>query len=236
MTRNKTWQDLLRSIENVVPRSIFEQLAFDILNASVGRLWDAFPWRQSVAVLPPFYLIPEVFEYPDVLSDMPSDLGAIMAAWFVDLSDPSRPVKFPLQVVRDVEQAGVYGQPHLIARREIWSPTGGLPAACYRLFPTPPMGMGAPHHMITGTYKRIAPQVGPATLSNPLPFSDSYFADLVSIARYTAWEFAGDPRARERETFAALNAIFVSVSSREGFHLGAQTINPGYPLVSLDLR
>ena len=236
MMRTKTWQDLLRSIENVIPRSVFEQLAFDILNASVGRLWDAFPWRQSIGVIPPFYLLPETAEYPDVLSDMPSDMSSVISAYVVDVSNPSSPIRYPLQPVREVERARIYGMPQFIARREFWRPLLDYPLASYVLFPIPSSGMGAPNHLVTGTYKRCSPVVGPATISSLLPFSDSYFADLVSIARYTAWEFAGDPRARDKEVLSALSAIYSSVAAREGFQVGPQTITPAESLFNLDLR
>lgn len=231
--RTRTYQDLLRAIEPVIPRAHIEQLGIDVINAAVGRLWSAFPWRQSIGVIPPFYLLPEVAEYPDVISNQPRDMAAILTAWYEDRTNPSAPVRFTLIVTRDVERARVFGRPHAVSRREYWRASPDAPMSSYVIFPVPPPGIEPPHHVIGGTYKRAQPIVSAASISQLLPFEDTCFADLVSIARITAWEFTGDPRAKD--ALPILTATYSSLAAREGFELGPQTITAAEPFVRLDL-
>jgi hypothetical protein len=195
-----------------------------IVTAAMTELWKAYDWRETLAYLPPFYLIPGEQDYTDPLVTIPTDFRGLRKAYLVQTfaNPPFRP---EIEVIKDVRLTGALSLPTQIG----YEPT----ISGFRLFPRVPYGIGAMDYLIDGTYKKRAPVYASTDLTGDMVFDDEYFPVLVAGVKWAAYTFNDDPRATRK--FQDFHMLIDEMASAEGLDLGDPTIAPAEPLASVGM-
>lgn len=226
--------DVFSIVARQISRNVEDSHAAYICNVATNLIWTRYDWRESLVVLPPFYLIPNEQDHGTPAVTVPSNFMGLRKASLVQLtSDP--PTEMPLKVIRDLERTHV---------RQLPTAIGYVPAVgAFRVFPRVPSNAGVPQFCITGEYKKRPPRVGATNLfTTLLPFDDMYMQAMVEAMKWAAYNFAGDQRAGEvgfnmgHEVFSgqlakAMQAID-EMARNEGLEGGDPAISPAEPLVS----
>lgn len=173
-------------------------------NLALGRIWRAYDWRESIAELPPFNLVPGRQDYGAPWVYVPDDFLGLRKAYHWNYSSGSagaRPTE--MNVVRDLASAQVtsLGAPMRIDESICYHE----PLQCFRILPVPASNMAAPYHVVDGKYKTV-PKVTLAsdntvvnriTASNIanaiLPFDDLYFEVWVQAVKWALMTLAHSP-------------------------------------------
>ena len=224
-----TYADALNFIRNQVPASAEEQKAPIICNIGTNLIWNAFDWRETIEVLPPFWLSPWVQDYGAPLVIVPTDFLGLREAQLTDLSSVP-PSKYPMRPLKFLEPTHMKALPHSIS----YEPS----VNSFRVFPRVPNGLGAARWKIDGVYKK-RPTLVTATnyTSTVLPFDDLYFQVWIEVLRWASFSAIGDQRAGQamqrpngsiQYTGQLANAMAAisAMASNEGFNLGDTTVAP----------
>lgn len=185
-----TYNDVLSMCDSVVHRKTLEGKSAVMINLALEEIWNEYDWAESIATLPPFYLIPAVQDYPDTpFGVKPSDFLGLRQARLVHLGG-SPPTRAPLNVQKHLELTHNSAYPHAISYQKSFDG--------FRLFPKPPTNMGAPKHMIEGTYKKHAANVTVADLDDYIALDDDFLEVWLSGLTWAGMKLAGDQRAGQK--------------------------------------
>lgn len=228
-----TYADALNFIQPQVPATTQDQRAAMICNIGTNLIWNAFDWRETIEVLPPFWLTSWTQDYGAPLVIVPTDFLGLRMAQLTDLSSIP-PRKYPLRVLKFLEPTHMKSLPSQIS----FEPS----VNSFRLFPRVPDGLGSARWKIDGTYKKRPTLVTAANYtSTTLPFDDLYFQTWLEVLRWGAFSAVGDQRAgqamiRPNGTvqysgqLATAMAFINDMAGNEGFNLGDTTVAPSEPL------
>lgn len=220
MARTYVYQDVIDLVSRQVPRIVESDAATFISNMAMAEIYKRYDFRETLGVLPPFFLVPNTQDYGSPAVVVPTDFLGIRKAYLVRLN--TTPVyRQSLQPIKDLELTTVRGIPGAI---------GYEPAtASLRLFPCAPENLGAPDWIVTGEYKKRPTKVTPGTLSSALlPFDDMYLLTMSEVFKWIAWTVAGDPRAQPQLLLA--ERAMVEMASNESLELGDVVLAPAEPL------
>jgi hypothetical protein len=233
MTDNYSFADVLRMVDRHVSRNVITDFAADICNLAYSKIWHRYDWRESLATLPPFYLIPNEQDIGPPFYSVPSDFAGLRKADLVYVAaDP--PTRKPLTVIKDLNLTHARWLPHSIS----YNPD----TRSFRVFSRVTLNMGTPNWQIEGTYKKLATRITPTTLTTPLPTKDDLLHMWIEGIKWAAFSLAGDAKAgsvQKQDGSTILTgqlAVFYqamdSMAANEGLELGDNYIHPGEPLVS----
>lgn len=164
-------------------------------------IWKEHNWRESLAELPPFFLIPETRDYGNhgaLVDVVPANFDSLIKAWLVhsDLSGTGatrEEIVVKAQVLMN-EWAGTVWPPNAISYV--------ADKAVFRLGGVTPTSISAPNWWITGIYKKRPTKItGANASSTTFPLDDDYFPLYVEAVRWKFWQLLGDPRAGSIQVF-----------------------------------
>lgn len=192
-----------------------------IINLALKELWNAYDWRETLAELPPFYLIPGEQDYGSPFSIIPSDFRGLRKAYVVQtVSTP--PNRRELAIIRDIRLTAALNLPTDIG----YEPT----TKTIRVFPRVPNNIGATDFLIEGTYKKRVPQMTNTGFNGTMIFDDEYFSVLVAGVKWASYALSDDGRADKK--WVQFHQMIDEMASAEGLDLGDPSIAPAEPLVA----
>jgi hypothetical protein len=187
MAKTYTYGDVLSLIANQIPKVTEEDKAPFILNMALNKVWKRYDWPESLAALPPFSLTPGEQDHGSPQASVPSDFYGLREANLVELNGLPA-VRTPLHVHRNIPLTDFTGMPREIS----WEPS----VAAFRLHPRVPLNIGTPLYMVDGKYKIRPTKLTSSVIhSTLLPFDDLYIDMWVALAKWAAWDLAGNPMA-----------------------------------------
>lgn len=228
------WADVMDIVRRKMPRATEEDLAPIICNTTLNWIWDKYDWRESLATLPTFYLVPNEQDYGAPAVVIPSDFYGLRWANLMRASNVP-PYRQPLAIIKDLLPTHIRYIPHAIGYVS--------DRKAFRLYPRVPANIGSPDYLVEGEYKIRPTKITSANLATTLlPLDDMYFKMFVETAKWVAWDIDGDPRAGQitwqDNRMVATGQAAVSMSmiewaaSKEGLELGDPIISPAEPLVN----
>ncbi len=228
-----TFSDVMNAAQRTFSRQVESDAAAFVCNIFMNEIWNKYDWRESLTVLPPFYLIPNEQDHGTPAVAVPSDFLGLRQAYLTRLT--STPVyRVPLTVLKNLNLTTLYGPPG-----QIGFDSG---KQSFRVFPRVPANMGSPEWCIQGDYKKRPTKITAANLSSTLlPFDDLYLSNMIEVFKWAAWQMAGDQRAGGVQVNSSGNAVFTGqyanaqeaiykMAENEGFELGDVNIAPREPL------
>lgn len=233
MALTSTYADALNFIQPQVPAVLQDQKAATICNIGTNLIWNSFDWRETLEILPPFWLTPWVQDYGAPMVAVPADFLGLREAQLTDLSNIP-PLKSPIKVVKFLEPTHLKALPNMIS----YEPS----VNSFRLFPRAPLGVGAGRWKIDGVYKKRPPLVTAQNYTATLlPFDDLYFQVWLEVLRWAAFSAMGDQRAgaamqgpsgavQYSGQLATAMSFIHAMAANEGFNLGNSTVAPSEPL------
>lgn len=229
-----TFGDALSSACKGISRQIQDDYGQIIVNLALNSVWIKYDWRESVTILPNFYLIPNEQDHGSPSATVPSDFFGLRWVNLVR-ANTIPPMRWPLQIIRDLLLTHIRALPHAIC----YEPS----KQAFRLFNRVPENIGSPEYLVEGKYKiRPTKITNINSLVTILPFDDMYFQVWVEMMKYHAMNIAGDPRAGEFQSngrsttytgqAAKANFALDQMAQAEGLELGDPVISPNEPLVN----
>jgi hypothetical protein len=216
MAKTYTYGDVLSLIANQIPKVTEEDKAPFILNMALNKVWKRYDWPESLAALPPFSLTPGEQDHGSPQASVPSDFYGLREANLVELCGLPA-VRTPLHVHRNIPLTDYTDLPREIS----WEPS----VAAFRVHPRVPENIGTPLYMIDGKYK-IRPTKLTASVihSTLLPFDDMYIDMWIALAKWAAWDLAGNPQVDAQLQKAEV--AIARMASDAGLLLGDGVISP----------
>ena len=187
------------------------------LNMAITEMWRAYDWRDSLAPLPPFWLVPGVQDYGFPFVSVPTDFYGLREVYLVNLNVSPVPVSMRLNVVTNLEQTGAMGVPGTICYRSAES--------CFRIHPAPNLGMACPQWLINGTYKILAPKVTRDDAADLIPWDDVYFETFVQFLIWANLFCSGERKAALEQKAIAMQSLTESAQN-DNAQLGDPVVSP----------
>jgi hypothetical protein len=197
------------------PRLLTDGFAARFADEVQARIWHRYPWRGTLAELPPFYLIHEVPDYGPPTYAVPTDFYGLHRAW-----------------IRNGVNGNVL-EPELLVKPEVGiSVAPGVPTVIayheerfsFRLHPRP--SITGPDYWVEGIYKKNPTKITNENLnSHILPWDDQYFE---VFKKGLEWkykdEILGAPDADR--SLLLFRAFIDDMAAAEGLHSGVVTVAP----------
>ena len=215
------------------------------MNITIQEIWKAAPWRNSVAEIPSFHLVPLQQDYGAPQLVLPTDFWKIERAYLYDLnSDMVTPIR-ELNVMTGlpVDSDGD-PYPNTISYE--------LSRNAIRVHPRPPDNVPIPMWLVSGEYKkrwnytfsstvyyRLLPQHLQAT---PMPWADQYFGNVVRVMKWVLATLSNKTSraggtTKQGNTTASFGlagdarAAIEEMVMDERLSMGVDIIRPNEPLV-----
>jgi hypothetical protein len=222
-----TYTDALNSVRSSFPVKDEDAKAAIMCNLALNMIWFGYDWRESLAKLPPFGLVPYTQDYGAPAVSVPADFEGLREAYLLHLTS-FPPTEAPILVRSNIKETMTRGLPQVIG----YEPT----TTSFRTFPRAPGNVGSPEWAIRGTYKKQPTKVTNSNLNSLLFTQDKYFQVWVAGLQWAGTSLSvGSP-----ETKAAAGAEFAfhinKMAMDEGLNNGDQTITPQEPLVGASLN
>ena len=198
------------------PRLTSEGFGARFMDEVLSTMWVKYPWKQSIAKLPPFHPINQEADYGAPTSAIPTDFFALHDVWLKN----SYHYEKELSIVANLKPSYYVGEPEAIS----YIPE--VPA--FRLYPRP--NLNPPYWWIEGRYKKKPTRVTDLTLSSAtFPFDDLYFS-VMRQGMYWKYqsEIVKDPRSTEQ--YSLFLAMLREMAISEGVHQGAHVVHPEFEL------
>jgi len=212
MSKTLTAGDAVRIVAARYPRLDTSGFAARFCDEVLSTIWHRYPWRESLAELPPFHLVREEPDYGAPLLAVPPDFYGLHRVCVRNSYGTTYP---PLIVVHDLSVSQSTGIPTAIA----YQPE----KRSFRVYPRPLVG--APDFWIEGSYKKVPQKITTATLNSYfLPFDDMYFNVFRLGLVWKVKEILGDSEAVQDEArfYRAIDEMAVA----EGLHSGVIVVAP----------
>lgn len=213
--------DVFNLIRGSLGMSEEDNKAVAICNMTNGEIWNAYNWRQSLAQLPPFGLVPQQQEYGAPEVAVPPDFQGFNQA-FVCRTTVTPPSKWPLYTRRDIQNTHIQNYPSYI----------GYDGASesFRLDRPAPNNINGHEWIVIGEYKKLPTKVTSSNFGTLLlPYADRHLSNVTQVMRWAAGVAQGakDIETRQILAFRAIN----DMARDEGFELGDPNIAPEEALV-----
>lgn len=213
--------DAFNMIRGSLGLSAEDNKAIAICNMCNERIWNAYNWRQSLAILPPFGLVPQqqIYGAPEVA--VPPDFQGFNQA-FLTRTTTIPPQKWEIHTRRDLRDTHIRNFPSYI------SYDGATQA--FRMDRPAPDNVSGHEWIITGEYKKTPVKVTASNFGTLLlPYDDRHFASVTQAIRWAAAVATGAKDLAEKDAFAyrAIN----DMARDEGFEMGDPNVAPENSLV-----
>jgi hypothetical protein len=198
------------------PRLLSEGFGARFADEVQAYMWHRFPWRESLADLPPISLVPEEPFYGPPMLAVPADFHGLHDAWLRNMSGRVE----PLLVQRGLRPSDGPGSPTSICYD---ARTGG-----FIVHPAP--ALTVPDWWIEGTYKKLPVKITADTVnSHVLPWDDLYFEVFRAGLK---WKIAEElERSQDWPNLLAMfKGMVVEMAQNEGLIAGVEVVSPAYGL------
>lgn len=220
MAATLKYSDVLSMVDKIMPSPVVAQYQGIVCNAATDLIWMAYDWKESLAPLPPFYLVPNEQDILPPMSAIPSDFQGFRKVTLCQYATGCVG-KATMTVKKDLQLTNVVGLPSCIEYNAA--------NRAFRVFPRTPSNIGAPFYFIEGTYKKRPTLITNSTLNTVIPFDDFYLPVFIEAFRWAFYALSGQSKAQEQYP-VALEAIN-RMASNEGLNEGDIFIAPATSLV-----
>lgn len=221
MARTYTYNDALTAVGYAIRREHEDALAAYACNMALNLLWNYTDWRETLAELPPFWLVPSTQDYGKPVYAVPSDFLGLREAYSVNLQGNYND-RYAMTVQKNLEQTQIRDIPTLICYREA--------IAGFRVWPRVPESITCPNWYVTGTYKKRPVKVSVDSFNTLLPWDDQYFQVFVEVLK---WAFMIATRDGGAPTqFSVALGMMDTMASQEGLNLGDGAVAPREGLIN----
>jgi len=213
--------DIFNMIRGSLGMSEEDNKAVAICNMMNEKIWNSYNWRQSLAILPPFGLVPQQQYYGAPEVAVPPDFQGFNQAF---LARPTViPVqKFELHTRRDLRETHIRNYPTYI------SYDGATQA--FKLDRPAPDNTSGHEWIIIGEYKKNPTKVTSSLFGTQLlPYDDRHLSTMVTVMRWAAGVAQGSKDVADRELLAIRSIN--DMAAAEGFEMGDPNIAPESSLV-----
>lgn len=218
MANTLTIADAINLVSLKFPRLLTDGFAANLANDVMAFMWYRYPWRVSLAELPPFYPVLEVPDYGPPTFAVPDDFYGLHEVWLRRYTGEK--VEPSLIVKPTVTISVAPGQPTAIA----YQPE----RASFRLHPRP--SFSGPDVWVEGIYKKLPVKVTNENMNSyVLPWDDIYFQ---VFKKGLEWKFKDDIMSAPDadRAFLMFRAFVDDMAANEGLHSGVVTIAPAASL------
>ncbi len=216
MARTLTPGDAVRIVSTRYPKLDTSGIAARFCDEVQALIWHRWPWRESIAELPPFHLMFEEPDYGPPTLAVPADFHGL---YMVNLRNSSLQT-IPMTAVPNLPVSNGAGVPSAISyQKEVKS---------FRVHPRP--SITAPDWWVEGSYKKTPTKITNENLNSyTLPFDDLYFE---VFRRGLIWkvkdELLGDPQAAN--DLALFYTLIDRMAAAEGLQDGVVVVAPAESL------
>ena len=221
MAATYKYQDVFNLVRGQFSLGEEDLKAVAICNMANERIWNYAAFKQTLATLRPFCLIPSKQVYGPPQVAVPSDFAGFHQA-FLTRTSTFPPEQFELSTRRDLRRTHIRDFPNYI---------GYDSATASFIFDRPsPSNIGGHEWIVTGDYKKTPTKVTAALAgSTVLPWDDRHLANVVQVFQWAAAVAVGNPKAPQLQQVA--DYAISTIARDEGFELGDPTVAPSMPLV-----
>lgn len=214
MANTLTVADGINLVAMKYPRLLTDGFASRIADEVIAFIWHRYPWRISLAELPPFFPVKEVPDYGPPTFSVPDDFYGLQEAWL--RRSTGEKVEPRLTVKPSVEISIAPGYPTAIAYQpEMKS---------FRLHPRP--SFSGPEIQVEGIYKKLPTKVTNENMNSySLPWDDIYFQ---VFKKGLEWKIKDDimGAADADRAYLMFRAFVDEMAANEGLHSGVITVAP----------
>jgi hypothetical protein len=194
-----TFNELAIAASDCVSTGVTDAKTAMASNMALFKIWNVYDWRDTLADLPPFYLVPGTQDYGAPCIAVPSDFLGLRRAYYYNLSvSGDVPKVKPLTCPGDLEVTDIPNEPSSMCYRPAVSK--------FRVHPMPPSSYGSPFHIIDGQYKKkpfttnaagtTITRITSALINSALiPFGDVYLTMWIEAMKWALMTLANDPKA-----------------------------------------
>lgn len=232
MANTTTFSDVLNIVGKQIPRVGEDYMSGVISSLALNLIWHEYDWRDSLATLPPFYVIAGEQDHFRPIANIPADFWGLRQTFITRILSGIVETH-EMMVIKDLRITNLKALPSSIC----WDPT----FTGFRLFPRMPLGMSAPNYFVQGTYKKLATKITALTINSIIPWDDQYLPNFIAVFRWAAFESMGDPHAGQVQydgnkkvytgQLALAMAMIDEMASWEGVNNGDPVVAPSQPLV-----
>ncbi len=212
MARTLTAQTAVRVVAARYPRLDQSDVAARLCDEVQSFIWHRYPWRQSLAELPPFHLLEDEPDYGPPLYAVPADFYGLHNVWVRTSSN----MVYPLTVVSDLGISVGTGIPDEISYRP--------ENISFRVHPRP--NVTAPEYWVEGVYKKNPTKITNANMTSYiLPWDDIYFG---VFRKGLVWKLKEDVLGDQTADNELAKFVFLlnEMATAEGIHSGVTTYAP----------
>jgi len=233
MAATYSYADIISMIDRIIPSPIAIQYQGVICNMATELIWRAYDFKETVADLPPFYLVPNEQDIMPPMANLPADFHGFRQVRMCQYSGGTGidgntgtsggglVYKIPMTVSKDLQLTHVYGLPGSLSFNQA--------NRSVRVFPRTPGNIGAPYFFIDGTYKKRPTLITNATMGTTFPFDDQYLPVFIEVFRWAFYAITGSDKAMNQ--YAVAMEAIQQMASSEGLNEGDVFIAPATSLV-----
>lgn len=240
MARTITFGKLISALQYQIPRMKEENFAADYCAQLINKIWEFADWRESLAELPPFYLVGDVQSYGPPIYAIPTDFQGLRQASLVQLTDGANIVLNKTPLATKTRQQGPirYGIPEVLS----YEPSLSM----FKVFPILPVNTNTNQFMVEGVYKTLPKTnlvdlytgVGTPLLASQLtrenytkallPLDDRHYNTMEAIMSTIAKQPANMNERLANEQY--IRMLLEDAAVKEGFEIGGAIFSPDEPL------
>lgn len=240
MARKITFGKLINSFAKDIPRLQNTEFAAEIVATTINKVWLFQDFRETLAKLPPFYLVGGMQDYGKPIYTIPVDFLALRQASLKSLSDGNNSIgatsTSELKVVTRQAPIVRYGTPDVIS----FEPSEKV----FRIFPILGPQTASNLWIVEGVYKKL-PQsnlfdgstvYGTPILSSDitsdnfnrvlLPIDDRHYDVLKDVAGLLARKASAGLTTEQMQIEQYIDAKLVRIANEEGLDIGSHPISP----------
>lgn len=212
-----TWGDVMAHVGQFANRNFETGFAAMVADRAQSTLWNAADWKETIADLPPFFLVPQEQDYGPPVALIPADFKGFRQAYMVvTINNP--PVRFPLTIDRFLQLTEINGQINAISYERSLRK--------FRVFPRPSANLCSPWYVVDGNYKQKPTKLTPANYANtPLPWDDQYFDTVVAVAQLKFYDLTKDFQKFQNQ-WPITEYLVQKMMADEALNTGDQMISP----------
>lgn len=216
MAKTYTWADALHRVASQGFRANEDANAIFAINDAQMLIWDRYDWRETLAELPPFWLIANTQDYAEV----PTDFQALRRAYIVNVD--SNYGREELVVKKDLALTNIRAHPKTIS----YIPEINK----FRVWPRPVEGLNPTQFLIDGQYKKRPTKVTTINMgSTTIPWDDRHFRVCCTALQ---WALTPELSPNKQQLFVATGIQITDMADKEGLDLGDPVgPSPTEPLV-----
>lgn len=217
MAATYTFGDLVNMERQNIP-ALREEKTVDMLCMKAQTfVWNRFPFRETIATLPPFWCVPDTQDFGAPAVIVPDDFQGLWKAFIVNTSAwPEDP--WNLKVLRELDPTAFRSMPDAISYNKA--------TQSFRLSRRCTESMTAPDFFVMGEYKKLPTKITKSNYQTFVLFSEDQYIGVWG----TVMAHVADPSNPTKAQFAA--GAVAEMAANEGLNLGETPFAPDEALAT----